>query len=179
MRLRCLNLAMGFLLICLSGCSSFHNHFENCVSHGPDTGDALIDDCTQYLDSPLSGGGMNLLPAHVSRGDLYADKRDYDHAIADYDEALKYDEGKGSYSYKTVGGACKYLGLVGALTCADDNTIGLLKVYIHRGDAYAAKGDLERAIEDYDHVLKLDPNNSLALGKRAATVKARDASATR
>ena len=34
--------------------------------------------------------------------------------------------------------------------------------YLGRGDAYMAKGDVDRARLDYEHALRLDPNNDAA-----------------
>jgi tetratricopeptide (TPR) repeat protein len=42
--------------------------------------------------------------------------------------------------------------------------------YLGRGDAYQAKGDLDRALLDYDHAVRLDPNN-FAAKERAAAVR--------
>lgn len=37
--------------------------------------------------------------------------------------------------------------------------------YIGRGDAYLIKGDLDRALLDYDHAVRLDPNNDEATAR--------------
>jgi tetratricopeptide (TPR) repeat protein len=34
--------------------------------------------------------------------------------------------------------------------------------YVGRGDVYLAKGDLDRALLDYNHAVRLDPNNDSA-----------------
>jgi tetratricopeptide (TPR) repeat protein len=40
--------------------------------------------------------------------------------------------------------------------------------YIGRGDAYLLKGDLDRALLDYDHAVRLDPNNEEAKARAKA-----------
>jgi tetratricopeptide (TPR) repeat protein len=39
-----------------------------------------------------------------------------------------------------------------------------------RGNAYANKGQYDRAIQDYDQAIKLDPNLALAINNRAAAI---------
>jgi tetratricopeptide (TPR) repeat protein len=45
----------------------------------------------------------------------------------------------------------------------------LSKAYVNRGLGYADEGQVDRAIEDYDHAIRLDPNDTHALISRGLT----------
>src|SRR5439155_7051173 len=49
-----------------------------------------------------------------------------------------------------------------AYTAAIDRDPKYAFAYIGRGDAYLAKGEADRALEDYDHAVRLDPSNEVA-----------------
>jgi tetratricopeptide (TPR) repeat protein len=61
------------------------------------------------------------------RGSAYCDKREYDFAVADFNDALRTGSPQGGI------------------------------VYHNRGNAWRAKGDYARAIADYDASIKFDP----------------------
>ena len=42
----------------------------------------------------------------------------------------------------------------------------LATTFNNRGNAYAGKQDYDRAIQDFDQVIRLDPNNAIAFGNR-------------
>jgi tetratricopeptide (TPR) repeat protein len=52
--------------------------------------DLQIGGCTASIQSGR-WSGKALALAYVSRGDAYDDKKDYDHAIADYNQAIQLD----------------------------------------------------------------------------------------
>ena len=53
----------------------------------------------------------------------------------------------------------------------------MVQAYIDRGIGYAANGDNDRAIEDYNEALKLNPKQALSLfGRGLAKLKKGDAS---
>jgi tetratricopeptide (TPR) repeat protein len=52
--------------------------------------DLQIGGCTASIQSGR-WSGKALASAYVSRGDAYDDKKDYDHAIADYNQAIQLD----------------------------------------------------------------------------------------
>jgi lipoprotein NlpI len=112
--------------------------------------------------------------AYLSRGVAYYRKEDYDHAIADYTQALQLGhqdpvisadrkaQSKGQDGDPIpppVDGQAPGLGL------ADGHAF-----YV-RGAAYFGKGDLERAIADYDQAIRLNPTDKRALAYRALAYK--------
>ncbi len=90
---------------------------------------AAGDDAIAACDRVLAGNPDDLT-AYIFRGSAYQRKGDLDHAIADFDEAIKRKPGIFPAS--------------------------VVPVYILRAAAYHAKGDLDRAIADYDQAIKSD-----------------------
>jgi tetratricopeptide (TPR) repeat protein len=76
---------------------------------------------------------------YYNRGFTYQSSADFDHALADYDEALKINPQFPS------------------------------DIFIHRGEAYLAKGDRERMIKEFDQWLKLAGDRAAALHTRGET----------
>ena len=82
--------------------------------------------------------------AYYNRGNAYFRKRDYDKAIADYDNAIKFDP--------------KY---------ASERDLEYAAIaYNNRGVVYSRKGDYDRAIADYDNAIKLDRKYAIAYNNR-------------
>src|SRR6202022_3213387 len=61
---------------------------ELCNGKDRSSPDVQIDGCTEVLQSG-SEMPVTLAIAHNNRGNAYTAKREYDHAIQDYDEAIK------------------------------------------------------------------------------------------
>lgn len=107
--------------------------------------------------------------AYLSRGVAYYRKEDYDHAIADYTQALQlgHQDPLISADRKAQKGHDRdpipppVDGQATGLELADGHAF-----YV-RGAAYFGKGDLERAIADYDHAIRLNPTDKRALAYRA------------
>ena len=99
--------------------------------------------------------------AYIGRGAAYAAKGDNDRAIADYNWAIQL-ESKHTFGY-TPGAAVRK---------AKEDYDGIWLhpkyafSYIGRGLAYAAKGDNDRAIADYNMALRLDPKLGNAFSDR-------------
>jgi lipoprotein NlpI len=92
-------------------------------------------------DSALRLNPSNVL-ALLARGDLLAAQRDYDKAFAGYNKALAVS--------------------------ANSPQIAAL-VYTARAMAMAEKGDLKRALDEYDALLKIEPDDPVYLVGRAYT----------
>jgi tetratricopeptide (TPR) repeat protein len=111
--------------------------------------------------------------AYFKRGLYYAvgdagTGRDYDRAIADFDQAIKLDPGRTEY-YSARGDACSNKG-------DDDRAIAdygeVLKLkpddavtYAKRGDIHGDRMDYDRAIADYDQAIRIDANESYYIGR--------------
>jgi tetratricopeptide (TPR) repeat protein len=106
------------------------------------------------------------------RGVVHLDKKDYDHAIADFSEAIRYNP-KFAAAYFNRGAA--YFGVKDYdLVIADyDQVIALnpklAPAYRNRGNAYRAKGEIDRANTDFneanaqmrDEELRLHPRREV------------------
>ncbi len=93
------------------------------------------------FDSAIRLNPSNIV-ALLARGDLLAAQKDYDKAFADYDKALAVS--------------------------ANSPQIAAL-VYSARAVAMAEKGDLKRALDEYDALLKIEPDDPVYLVGRAYT----------
>ena len=82
---------------------------------------------------------------HYYRGrcDAYIKKRDYDRAIADCDQAIALSLAEPPSQLRSSLG-----------------TAALAAIHNHRGVAYRSKGELERAIHDFDRAIELTPSNA-------------------
>lgn len=85
------------------------------------------------------------------RGAIYAQKGDYGHAIADYDEALRLSPDLGNKPDPVWG-----------LDLAE-------MVIVDRGIAYFNKAEYNKALADFDRKIQLDPKNSTAFYNRGLT----------
>jgi lipoprotein NlpI len=87
--------------------------------------------------------------AYIDRGNAYGDRDDYDHAFADYAEAIKLDP----------------LPRLSPSTWSEG--YDHVNVYYNRGLTYIAMGDYDHAISDYTEAIRLDPKYALAYKGRA------------
>ena len=94
------------------------------------------------------------------RGNAYYSKGEYDHAIADYDEAIKLDptlvapfNGRGNAYYRKG----DYDRAIADYDQAIKLASNFASPFNGRGNAFYSKGDYDRAIADYDQAIKLDP----------------------
>lgn len=114
--------------------------------------------------------------AYNGRGAAYFEKDDYDHAIADYTEAIKLDP-KFSAAYANRCFAY-YLKRDYDNAIADCNQAIAIDpkyylAYNSRGIAYAAKKDYDKAIADYTEAIKLNPHFALAYRNRGVAYAAK------
>jgi tetratricopeptide (TPR) repeat protein len=125
------------------------------------------DGALQYFTSAIESLPTNVtvttnpVEAYYFRGNAYLTKRDYDHAITDYDKAIQL---KPDYAdiYNNRG-VSYYLKSDYDRAMADyDQAIQLnpdyAKAYNNRGNAYDDKGDHDHAIADYNTAIQLQPD---------------------
>jgi len=125
-------------------------------------GDTAIAACTRAIGSPRFKD-RDLVRLYYNRGIEYDEKRDYDHAIADYNEVIHLDPIYAK-AYCDRGNAWRNKGDLDR-AIADYNEVIRLdpkdaKAYNSRGIASRAKGDLDSAIADYNEAIRLDPKDA-------------------
>ena len=124
----------------------------------------------------MRGGTVNKLTRdqtladyYYNRGRAWRAKKDYDRAIADYNEAIRLDPKAPVYYYNRAAAWFAKGDLDRAI--ADYNQAIRLDpkydiAYYDRGDAWRSKGDLDRAIADFNEAIRLDPKYDLAFNDR-------------
>jgi tetratricopeptide (TPR) repeat protein len=125
--------------------------WEDCLQSSD--ADLQIQGCTLYLEGKPSNAS-----AHVNRGNGYNKKRDYDRALADYDQAIRL---KPDYAtaYHNRGLIYRTKRDYDRAIVDFDQAIRLQQDYAgahySRGFAYQLKGDYGRALADFRAALKL------------------------
>jgi tetratricopeptide (TPR) repeat protein len=112
----------------------------------------------------------DLAVALLTRGDLQASKRDYDKALATYNDALKSDpdnvrilEGRG-IAYSNTG---QYDLAMADYNAALQKRPNFPAPYNSRGVLYLRKGALQSALDDFSAAIRLSPKYALAYVNRA------------
>ncbi len=143
--------------------------WEWCKNQGGGVApDLRISGCTSVIQSGREKPN-GLASAFNSRGNAYWAKKDYDHAIADYDQAIKLNPSDAVF-FNNRGGALVGKGEVDRGITDFDQAIrinpNLTRAFIDRGHAFRGKGLFDRAIADYDQAIKLDPKNAFVFNFR-------------
>jgi tetratricopeptide (TPR) repeat protein len=162
-----------------TGCSTLGN-LNKCRSTDPDT---RIAGCTAVIQAS-EGWKVNLYQIYNNRGNAYYSKRDYDHAIQDFNEAVRLSPNDAN-TYYTRGNAHGGRGIaydnkydyehaiqdyneaIQDYTDAIRLNQSYAFAYYGRGIAYDSRGiehdnsdDYNRAIQDYNEAILLSPNNA-------------------
>jgi lipoprotein NlpI len=135
------------------------------------SGEEAIAACTRAIDSGR-WRGPGLARAYNNRATAYYGDGGYEHAIADYNEAIRLDP-KYPFAYNNLGNAHR---ANGEYDCAIANYSDAIRLdpkyvaaYINRGNAYYSNGDKRRAIADYNEAIRLDPKSAYAYRERSLT----------
>lgn len=140
--------------------------------------DQAIAACTRAIGSGRLHD-RDLAVEYYNRGVNYAAKGDYDHAVADYSEAIKLDP-KYADAYGNRGNAYRDTHDIDR-AFADYNQALQIRPgaidYFNRGNAYYLKHDYERAIDDYSEAIKLEPAFARAYYNRGLARRANGDSA--
>jgi lipoprotein NlpI len=150
---------------------------EWCVNRGDIYSmDQQITGCTAEIQSGRESR-QNFGTSYYNRGIAYAKIKDYDHAIADYNQAIRLNPKPEIYNNR---------GLTYAWKGEDDRAMADYNqaiqldpknavAYSNRGLIYALRGEYDRAIHDYTHVIQLDPKSADAYENRGWTYLLEDA----
>jgi tetratricopeptide (TPR) repeat protein len=135
----------------------------------------LLDDALSYFDDRVRANGQDAF-ALACRGRAWKERREYEKALTDLNEAIRLDPERPAYFsnrgmvYDRLG---EYDRAIGDYDQAlrRDPTDSL--TYNHRGLAYRAKKDDDRAISDYGQAIRLDAQLSDAYFNRGNVYKAK------
>jgi tetratricopeptide (TPR) repeat protein len=135
----------------------------------PKSIDRVLQACTGLVNSP-GGSADDRSLAFLQRGSMYRRLEKYDQALADFDQALRYDPNSAS-AHTGRGNALCHLGRFDESIAAHGEAIRLepnnAMAYSNRGNAFDDKKDYQHAIADFDAAIKLDPRYATAFYNRA------------
>ena len=165
----CLNIALrlGFASLALAIClpvtaQQLTPDQSRCLNKGKEFSlDVQISGCTAVLQSDRTSAG-NRAVAYTNRGMAYAGKKDYDRAIADFNEAIKINPNL-AMAYNNRGSAVQSKGDYDRAIADCSEAIRIdpnyAVAYSNRGNLFDAKGRREEAIADFRRALAINPNH--------------------
>ena len=135
--------------------------------------DIVIDGCTAVIRSNQDPP-QKLATAFDNRGVAYRLKGEYDHALQDYEQAIRLNPDNAN-AYNNRGIIYRIKGEYGRAIADYDKAIWLKNgnfpaAYYNRALAHADKGEYEQSLRDFDVVTQFDPRNALALYARGLTL---------
>jgi len=139
-----------------------------CTGNADIPWDEQIVGCSNAIKSGRYTG-KDLAAAFNDRGAAYRVTGDFDHAIQDYNQAIKLNPNDATAFY--------YRGIANGMRGQSDRAIQDFSQAIKinpnhvgalysRGLTYSNKGLWDRAIQDYDEAIKLSPNYVRAISNR-------------
>jgi tetratricopeptide (TPR) repeat protein len=123
--------------------------------------DRALGDFAEFMKRRKSADYVQI----ADRGDLYLRKRDFDHAIADYTEAINKEPddperyARRALAYRLKGDSKRAIADYDKMV---DTNASDPETYIGRGLAYAAAGKPERAVVDFTKAIDLFPESDTA-----------------
>lgn len=115
--------------------------------------DLVIKGCTAWIET-----GKAPAAAYVQRGNAYTRNKDYDRAIADFNQAMQLDPKFAlAYSDRGLTYAIKrdYNRAIADASRAIELDPKLALAYVNRGNSYTANKNYDAAIADYTRALQL------------------------
>jgi len=130
--------------------------------------DVALVHCTRAIESgKLSGGALSI--TLNNRANAYQNKRDYDRAIQDYNEAIRIDPDS-ALTRNNRGSAYQHKGDYERALQDYDQAIrldaGSAQAFNNRGRAHHFKESYAQAIRDYGEAIELDADYALAYFNR-------------
>ncbi len=120
---------------------------------------------------PIAVGSLDTAQAYLSRGDQSSDIKDYDHAIADYSQAIRLNPDYAE-AFNNRGLAYSLSGKTEMAKAIPDysQAIKLRPTYAYaynnRGVAYMASGYPDEALNDFNSAIHLQPDFPQAYSNR-------------
>ena len=109
--------------------------------------------------------------AYHIRGAAHLNRRDYDKAIADFNEAIRLDAGNAHfYDHRgnAYSGKGEYIKAIGDFSDAIRLAPKYATPYIGRAAVYDKKGEYDKAVADFTEAIRLDPKVADWYAKRAS-----------
>ncbi len=135
-----------------------------------DRGD--YDEAIRLFTSAIGSGDLSVAhraTAYNKRGNAWGKKKDYDRAIADYNEAIRLNP-QLALAFNSRGNAWAEKKEYDHAIADYNEAIRLNPQYSHafsnRGNAWSYKKDYDRAIADYNEAIRLDPKYADAFVNR-------------
>ncbi len=151
--------------------------YRKCVYPDLTRLDAVIYHCTTVIKSG-EGGNAAQSSAHLSRGNMYRRKGQYDRALDDYDESLRLDPTDRAPTLTSRGNAWRgkheYDRAIADHTEAIRLDPDYAIAYGNRGNVWSDKGQWDKAIADYNKAIALDPKFYDALYNRGLAWQAKN-----
>jgi len=127
--------------------------------------DTSIGGCNAVIQETTK----NLAAAYFFRGAAHVTKKDFDRAIADYNQAVTIDPTESDY-LNSRAAAYEAKGDINRAMADYDKAIQInpksIYAFNSRGASFQRKGDYARASSDYGEVTRLQPNNADAWAAR-------------
>jgi tetratricopeptide (TPR) repeat protein len=135
---------------------------QRCQS---DDANARLTGCTAIIDARGKGYRVALADAYDGRCRSYNEQRMYDRAVQDCKAAIDRNS-RNKYAYNNLGAAFAGLGDTKGALAAYSSSTDLDQNWIYprldRGRIYADMGEKDKAKNDFDKVLSIDPSNQQA-----------------
>jgi tetratricopeptide (TPR) repeat protein len=165
--------AVAVVLAVSSAAAQSKQQLELCENIRSDySPDLAIKACSAIIRSVkgLKRGPEMIALILLFRGREYDEKKDYDHAIADYTESLNLGSPKDDIVFRGRGRDYLLKGDYDRAIADETQAIKLDPTvalpYDFRGAAYLGKSDFDRAIADFSQAIQLKPDDSFALRSR-------------
>jgi lipoprotein NlpI len=172
--LRLILLSIAFLVFGEASSAQSNDDAKKCAAEAERNNfDLSIDYCTQAIQSDVLSD-QELAAVFNNRGLAYYNKKDYERAVQDYDQALRLGLKDADLLYRR---GLVYLENNDYTRAIQDFDEALklnaehVAVLQKRGWAYESKKDYDQAIRDYDRAISLQPTDGRAFIRRASALQ--------
>ena len=166
-------LAILVLLSAGSSLAQSPRDWSKCIGREGPIVDVVIEGCTAVIQSNQDPP-QKLATAFDNRGVAYRLKGEYDHALQDYEQAIRLNPDNAN-AFNNRGIIYRIKGDYDHAIADYGEAIWLKNsdfpaAFYNRALAYDDKGEYDRALTDFDVVMRFDEKNALALYARGLTL---------